>query len=103
MPVVRIRRPPRRICRSRRTRSARRSDRTPPTGCRLSGPRVSLEEGPTMAVSMSAQPTKFVLDEDQLPRAWYNIAADLPELPPPVLHQGTGQPIGPADLAALFP
>jgi tryptophan synthase beta chain len=55
-----------------------------------------------MAVSMSAR-TKFVLDEDQLPRAWYNIAADLPEPPPPVLHPGTGQPIGPADLAPLFP
>ena len=32
--------------------------------------------------------TKFLLDEDQIPRAWYNIAADLPEPPPPVLHPG---------------
>jgi len=56
-----------------------------------------------MAVSMSAQRTKFVLDEDQLPMAWYNIAADLPEPLPPVLHPDTGQPIGPADLAPLFP
>jgi tryptophan synthase beta chain len=47
--------------------------------------------------------TKFVLDEDRIPRAWYNIAADLPVPPPPVLHPGTGQPIGPADLAPLFP
>jgi tryptophan synthase beta chain len=47
--------------------------------------------------------TKFVLDETRIPRAWYNIAADLPEPPPPVLHPGTGQPIGPADLAPLFP
>jgi tryptophan synthase beta chain len=47
--------------------------------------------------------TKFVLDEEQIPRAWYNIAADLPVPPPPVLHPGTGQPIGPADLAPLFP
>ena len=39
-----------------------------------------------------------------IPRAWYNIAADLPEpAPPPVLHPGTGQPIGPGDLAPLFP
>jgi tryptophan synthase beta chain len=52
---------------------------------------------------MSADRTKFTLDEDRLPRAWYNIAADLPEPPPPVLHPGTGQPIGPADLAPLFP
>src|SRR3954449_9578392 len=55
-----------------------------------------------MAVAMSAR-TKFVLDESQLPTAWYNIAADLPEPPPPVLHPGTGQPIGPGDLAPLFP
>jgi tryptophan synthase beta chain len=47
--------------------------------------------------------TKFVLDEDRIPKAWYNIAADLPEPPAPVLHPGTGQPIGPADLAPLFP
>jgi tryptophan synthase beta chain len=47
--------------------------------------------------------TKFVLPEDRIPRAWYNIAADLPEPPQPVLHPGTGQPIGPDDLAPLFP
>jgi len=47
--------------------------------------------------------TKFVLDDDRMPRAFYNIAADLPEPPPPPLHPGTGQPIGPADLAPLFP
>src|SRR5207245_4878452 len=47
--------------------------------------------------------TKFVLDEDHIPRNWYNIVADLPVPPAPVLHPGTGQPIGPADLAPLFP
>src|SRR6476646_11113134 len=47
--------------------------------------------------------TRFILDEDHIPRAWYNIAADLPEKPPPPLHPGTGQPIGPGDLAPLFP
>ena len=46
---------------------------------------------------------KFVLDEGRLPGAWYNLAADLPEPPPPVLHPGTGQPVGPDDLAPLFP
>ncbi len=53
----------------------------------------------------SAKPhrTKFLLDEDRTPRAWYNIAADLRTPPPPPLHPGTGQPIGPADLAPLFP
>jgi tryptophan synthase beta chain len=46
---------------------------------------------------------KFVLDEERLPEAWYNLAADLPSPPLPVLHPGTGQPIGPDDLAPLFP
>ncbi len=46
---------------------------------------------------------KFELPEERIPRAWYNIAADLPEPLPPVLHPGTGQPIGPADLEPLFP
>src|SRR3954466_11891863 len=47
--------------------------------------------------------TKFVLDESRIPRAWYNIAADLPVAPPPPLHPVTHEPIGPADLAPLFP
>ncbi|HEY3523797.1 MAG TPA: TrpB-like pyridoxal phosphate-dependent enzyme, partial [Candidatus Limnocylindrales bacterium] len=47
--------------------------------------------------------TRFLLSEDQIPRAWYNIVPDLPSPPPPVLHPGTGQPIGPGDLAPLFP
>jgi tryptophan synthase beta chain len=47
--------------------------------------------------------TKFLLDESELPRRWYNIAADMPSAPQPVLHPGTGQPVGPDDLAPLFP
>jgi tryptophan synthase beta chain len=46
---------------------------------------------------------KYVLDESDLPKFWYNIAADLPSPPPAVLHPGTLQPIGPDDLAPLFP
>ena len=46
---------------------------------------------------------KYLLDEDQIPKSWYNIQADLPEPAPPVLHPGTHQPIGPADLEPLFP
>ena len=46
---------------------------------------------------------KYVLDESRIPRAWYNIVADLPSPPPPVLHPGTLQPVGPDDLAPLFP
>ena len=45
---------------------------------------------------------KHLLPEVHIPQAWYNIAADLPQPPPPVLHPGTGQPVGPDDLAPLF-
>ena len=47
--------------------------------------------------------TKFLLDESDMPTSWYNVVADLPELPPPPLHPGTGEPVGPEDLAPLFP
>ncbi|HLJ47389.1 MAG TPA: TrpB-like pyridoxal phosphate-dependent enzyme [Bryobacteraceae bacterium] len=46
---------------------------------------------------------RYVLSGNDIPKHWYNIAADLPALPPPVLHPGTKQPVGPADLAPLFP
>jgi tryptophan synthase beta chain len=46
---------------------------------------------------------KYVLDESRMPKAWYNLAADLPSPPPPVLHPGTMKPVGPDDLAPLFP
>jgi tryptophan synthase beta chain len=46
---------------------------------------------------------KYVLDETQIPKYWYNLMADLPSPPPPVLHPGTLKPIGPDDLAPLFP
>src|SRR5580693_2467908 len=46
---------------------------------------------------------KFILDEKDIPKTWYNLAADLPTPLPPVLHPGTKQPVGPADLEPLFP
>lgn len=46
---------------------------------------------------------KYLLQEEDIPKTWYNIAADLPTPPAPVLHPGTGQPVGPDDLAPLFP
>ncbi len=52
---------------------------------------------------MATPATKFLLEESQMPTAWYNIQADLPVPLPPVLHPGTHQPLGPADLAPLFP
>ncbi|MGH7355030.1 MAG: TrpB-like pyridoxal phosphate-dependent enzyme [Candidatus Rokuibacteriota bacterium] len=47
--------------------------------------------------------TKFLLDEKDIPSKWYNIQADLKTPLPPPLHPGTKQPIGPQDLAPLFP
>ncbi len=53
---------------------------------------------------MEISPTiKYQLAEDRIPRAWYNIIPDLPAPLAPVLHPGTLQPIGPDDLAPLFP
>jgi tryptophan synthase beta chain len=60
---------------------------------------VAVQETRTRAESR----TKFLLDESQLPRRWYNIRSDMPTAPLPVLHPGTGEPIGPDDLAPLFP
>ena len=47
--------------------------------------------------------TKIILPESEMPTHWYNIVPDLPTPPPPVLHPGTHQPVGPVDLAPLFP
>ncbi|HEY3064106.1 MAG TPA: TrpB-like pyridoxal phosphate-dependent enzyme [Chloroflexota bacterium] len=47
--------------------------------------------------------TKILLDERDIPTHWYNIVSDLKSPPAAVLHPGTGQPVGPADLAPLFP
>ena len=46
---------------------------------------------------------KYLLSEEQMPKDWYNLAADLPVPLPAVLHPGTMQPVGPDDLAPLFP
>jgi tryptophan synthase beta chain len=46
---------------------------------------------------------RYLLSDDQMPTSWYNVIPDLPAPPPPVLHPGTHEPIGPDDLAPLFP
>lgn len=46
---------------------------------------------------------KFMLTENEMPTRWYNIQADMPNKPMPPLHPATRQPIGPEDLAPLFP
>jgi tryptophan synthase beta chain len=52
---------------------------------------------------MTESLTRFDLPQSAIPTRWYNIQADLPRPLPPVLHPGTKQPIGPADLLPLFP
>jgi len=46
---------------------------------------------------------KYILTEQEMPRQWYNIMADMPTPMEPPLHPGTGQPCGPQDLAPIFP
>src|SRR5947209_18725498 len=46
---------------------------------------------------------KFILNEHQIPHQWYNILADAPFAATPAFHPGTTEPIGPQDLAAIFP
>jgi tryptophan synthase beta chain len=47
--------------------------------------------------------TKIVLPDREIPKQWYNIMADMPNLPKPPLHPGTLKPVGPDDLSAIFP
>src|SRR6516165_5805904 len=46
---------------------------------------------------------KYLLSEREIPTSWYNVIPDLPAPMAPPLHPGTGQPIGPQDLSAIFP
>ncbi len=52
---------------------------------------------------MAAESTHFTLDESQIPAAWFNVVPSMPTPPSPPIHPGTKQPIGPDDLAPLFP
>lgn len=47
--------------------------------------------------------TRFILNESDLPKSWYNINADSPVPPTPVLHPGTLEPVTPDFLSVLFP
>jgi tryptophan synthase beta chain len=52
---------------------------------------------------MMSEQTRFLLNETDLPRQWYNILADSPVKPTPVLNPQTMGPISPDDLATIFP
>ena len=46
---------------------------------------------------------KVLLEDQEIPKQWYNVMADLPTPMKPPLHPGTGQPVTADDLAAIFP
>ncbi len=46
---------------------------------------------------------RVILSQNDIPKAWYNVLPDLPEQLPPPLNPGTGKPLGPQDLAPIFP
>jgi tryptophan synthase beta chain len=46
---------------------------------------------------------KIVLDEEEIPKVWYNIQADMPSLPEPPLNPMTKEPVKPADFVPIFP
>ncbi len=48
------------------------------------------------------EPIRILLGEDEIPRRWYNLIADLPVRPPPPLHPATRAPVTPDDLAGVF-
>src|SRR5438067_4408543 len=52
---------------------------------------------------MPARATKFTLRDNQIPTAWFNVVPSMPNPPSPPLHPGTKEPVGPDDLAPLFP
>jgi tryptophan synthase beta chain len=63
-------------------------------------PRAETPPDPTLTRSGL---TKAILPESEIPTHWYNLLPDLPEPLPPHLHPGTREPVGPEDLAPLFP
>jgi tryptophan synthase beta chain len=66
---------------------------------RLKGKKIDFE----ILKEKTMDKTKYTLDEKKMPTQWYNIQADLPEPLPPYLHPMTKEPLGPDDLAPLFP
>ncbi|MEX2587381.1 MAG: TrpB-like pyridoxal phosphate-dependent enzyme [Actinomycetota bacterium] len=52
---------------------------------------------------MTGETTHFTLEESQIPSAWFNVVPSMPVPPAPPIHPGTKQPVGPEDLAPLFP
>ena len=49
---------------------------------------------------MAKIPHRLYLTEDQMPRQWYNLRADMKEQPDPLIHPGTHEPL---PVEALYP
>ena len=47
--------------------------------------------------------TKYILNESDIPQSWYNMSADMPVAPEPVLHPQTLEPVTPDFLSQIFP
>ena len=55
-----------------------------------------------MAAEINNIPYKIYLSEDEIPKAWYNVRADMKVKPAPLLNPGTGKPMGFEDLRPVF-
>ena len=51
---------------------------------------------------MSNKQKRFILPEDEIPRYWYNIQADMKNKPMPPLNPATHEPLKPEDLYPIF-
>lgn len=56
----------------------------------------------TMAAEINNIPYKIYLSEDEMPKAWYNVRADMKVKPAPLLNPGTGKPMDFEDLRPVF-
>ena len=59
--------------------------------------------GAPVTGGVNVSETKIILSEQEIPKHWYNILPDMPSRPAPPLHPGSGKPVGPDDLKAIFP
>ncbi len=59
----------------------------------------SVQNGGAMSKNI---PYKIYLEESEMPKAWYNLRADMKNKPAPLLNPGTHQPMTAADLSPVF-
>ena len=47
-------------------------------------------------------PYKIYLEEDEMPKSWYNLRADMKNKPEPLVNPGTGKPLSKEELIPIF-